>query len=239
MSFSDDFIDKSSSSIAPEFADATQISEREQLRVDIGALADPSARANAEAQYVRADVQTRHMRVLYAQRETRFVDANLKLEPEISLTIGDDTRSYADRVEQLRTDFAQSPHGVGMERSPTQPQKKGSSVDRNQPTETLRDGALRATVWENQNDKGESFTSVTLAKTYEGRDGKLQDGHSFSQSDLLRVAELAREAHGVVRDIRRERTNETHAEATARRPRRGGRAGFAETLRQVWTAEVA
>ncbi|MEL7444263.1 MAG: hypothetical protein AAGK02_00425 [Pseudomonadota bacterium] len=114
MSFSNDFVDKSSSSIVPEFAGATQISEREQLRIDIAALADPNARANAEGQYAYADVQTRQMRIHYAQRETRFVDANLKLEPEISLTIGDDTRSYEQEVEKLRRDFARSPHGQAL-----------------------------------------------------------------------------------------------------------------------------
>ncbi|MEM7667964.1 MAG: hypothetical protein AAF317_02290 [Pseudomonadota bacterium] len=98
-------------------------------------------------------------------------------------------------------------------------------MDRNQPTETLRDGSLKATVWENQNDKGESFFSVTLAKTYEDRDGKLKDGHSFSQSDLLRIAELAREAHGVVRDIRRERAQEATADRNPP-PREGRHGGF-------------
>ncbi|MEM7518363.1 MAG: hypothetical protein AAF368_15755, partial [Planctomycetota bacterium] len=106
MSFSNDFFDKSSSSIVPEFADAGQISEREQLRIDIGALADPTARAGCTAAYAYADVQTGLMHAHYAFRETRFVEANLKLDQNLELTPLPDTRSYADRVEQLRTDFA-------------------------------------------------------------------------------------------------------------------------------------
>ncbi|MEM7060253.1 MAG: hypothetical protein AAF557_21950 [Pseudomonadota bacterium] len=88
-------------------------------------------------------------------------------------------------------------------------------MDQNHPLDTLRDGRLKATVWENQNESGETYHTVSLAKTYEDRNGKLQDSHSFSGSELLRVAELAREAHGVIREVRREIAQERNAERSA------------------------
>ena len=53
-------------------------------------------------------------------------------------------------------------------------------MDQNIPLDTLRDGRLKATTWENVNEKNETYHSVTLAKTYEDRNGNLQDSHSFS-----------------------------------------------------------
>lgn len=71
------------------------------------------------------------------------------------------------------------------------------------PVETFRDSKLKASVWRNEGKEGPYYT-VTLAKTYEDRNGRLQDSHSFTGGELLRVAELAREAHSFVRDIKRE-----------------------------------
>ena len=65
---------------------------------------------------------------------------------------------------------------------------------------------------ENVNENSETYHTVSLAKVYEDRDGKLQDTTSFSAGELLRVAELAREAHGVIRDIRRDLAVDRRAE---------------------------
>ena len=73
----------------------------------------------------------------------------------------------------------------------------------NQPEETLRDGNLKATIWVNEGEKG-PYVSVTLAKTYTDDNGKYQDTNSFSQSDLLRVAELSRQAYVCGNELKRE-----------------------------------
>lgn len=95
-------------------------------------------------------------------------------------------------------------------------------MDQNIPLDTLRDGRLKATIWENVNEKNETYHSVTLAKTYEDRNGKLQDSHSFSGGELLRVAELAREAHSFIRGVRRDLAHErqTQQPVQENRPRR-------------------
>ncbi|MCB1682366.1 MAG: hypothetical protein KDI65_10595 [Alphaproteobacteria bacterium] len=69
------------------------------------------------------------------------------------------------------------------------------------PVDVIRDGALKATIWENEGENGVYFSTV-LARTYEDTDGRLRDTHSFTGSDLLRVAELARRAYEHVSEYR-------------------------------------
>ncbi|MCA8883148.1 MAG: hypothetical protein KDA50_05290 [Rhodobacteraceae bacterium] len=98
-----------------------------------------------------------------------------------------------------------------------------STTVSNRPIETLRDSRLKAAIWENASETGPYYT-VTLAKLYDDKDGQTKETQSFSASELLRVAELAREAHGVVRDLKRERTQERKAEqAVEERPSQSNR----------------
>ena len=68
------------------------------------------------------------------------------------------------------------------------------------PWDVLRDGSLKATIWHNEGENGVYFTT-TLSKTFE-QNGKLRDGQSFSGADLLRIAELARQAYKAIRQHR-------------------------------------
>ena len=69
------------------------------------------------------------------------------------------------------------------------------------PKSVIRDGNLKATIWENQGEKGTYFTT-TLAKTYRDQNGELRDTNVFTGNDLLRVSELAREARTKTRELR-------------------------------------
>jgi len=69
------------------------------------------------------------------------------------------------------------------------------------PLAVLRDGAIKASIWENQGEKG-SYLTTKFAKTYEDRDGQVKDTAAFSQSDLLKVSELARQAYHENRSLR-------------------------------------
>lgn len=121
----------------------------------------------------------------------------------------------------------------------SQPRPRGQ-----RPADVIRDGALKATIWENASEKG-PYHTTTLAKTFEDKSGKLRDTHSFSNNDLLRVSELARQAYTrsneLRRDLNQSRSNghdaqnpenrgngaQTHDSRDARREayqdRRGGR----------------
>ena len=92
----------------------------------------------------------------------------------------------------------------------------------NEPVTTLRDGRLKAVLWQNESRDRETYYSVTLAKTYEDQNGKLRDTSSFSESELLRVAELAKEMRGVMLNLRRDRSqakSQEHAQTRDDRPR--------------------
>ncbi|MEM9765182.1 MAG: hypothetical protein AAF968_22225 [Pseudomonadota bacterium] len=71
------------------------------------------------------------------------------------------------------------------------------------PEDTLRDGALKATIWRNQSEKGDYF-SANFSKTYRDERGEFRDTQSFSAGDLLRVSELGRRAHNRIRDLKRD-----------------------------------
>ncbi len=79
----------------------------------------------------------------------------------------------------------------------------------NQPTETLRDGSLKATIWKNEGEKG-AFFSVNLTRTYKDDAGNYHDSDSFSGTELLRIAHLATRAYDLVSELRQqERANDS------------------------------
>ncbi len=71
----------------------------------------------------------------------------------------------------------------------------------NQPIDRLRDGALKATIWENEGPKG-TFYSVEFSRTYQDEHGNFQDARSFSGSELLRLAHLAIKAYDRISTLR-------------------------------------
>jgi len=68
------------------------------------------------------------------------------------------------------------------------------------PINTIRDGALKATIWKNDSEKG-SFYSVDISRTYK-QDDVYKDSHSFSGTELLRVARLANIAYDEIAVLR-------------------------------------
>ncbi len=71
----------------------------------------------------------------------------------------------------------------------------------NTPVDTIRDGALKATIWENEGSKG-AFYNVEFSRTYKDEQDQYQDSRSFSGSDLLRVAHLAGKAYDRISALR-------------------------------------
>ncbi len=93
------------------------------------------------------------------------------------------------------------------------------------PADTLRDGNLKATIWRNEGEKGPYFTT-TLSRSYKDGDGNYRDTQSFASSDLLRVSELARQAHNHTNVLKRDayRDDDRSAAVEARlKERRAGR----------------
>lgn len=65
------------------------------------------------------------------------------------------------------------------------------------PVTTLRDGSVKASVWENEGKNG-SFHSVTFARTYRDKNGEYADAHRFSGTDLLKLSKLAEQSYDTV-----------------------------------------
>ncbi|TWT95416.1 hypothetical protein Pla108_35640 [Botrimarina colliarenosi] len=68
----------------------------------------------------------------------------------------------------------------------------------NKPLATVRDGAIKATIWTNPTDKGGVRYSVEISRSYTDADGKWHDTHYFGRNELLRVAHLAGKAYDAI-----------------------------------------
>lgn len=71
----------------------------------------------------------------------------------------------------------------------------------NKPIDTLRDGQIKATIWENFGEQ-RNFFSVTFTRTYKDEAGKYRDSDSFSGTQLLRLAHLATRAYDRAVELR-------------------------------------
>lgn len=60
----------------------------------------------------------------------------------------------------------------------------------NQPLQRLRDGGINITFWEQQSKNNAPFVTVNISKTYKDRNGKFQEGHSFTAKDIAKLNTL-------------------------------------------------
>ncbi len=73
---------------------------------------------------------------------------------------------------------------------------------KNKPIKTLRDGSLKAVIWENQRD-GRTYRTVDLYRTYKNeKEDQLKDISNYSGSELLRISRLANKAYDLLIDLR-------------------------------------
>jgi len=79
----------------------------------------------------------------------------------------------------------------------------------NQPTATLRDGAIKATIWANPGKNNGTRYSIDLSRSYTDAEGNWKESHHFSPSELLRVARLAGKAYDCLAQLRTEVNAET------------------------------
>lgn len=69
------------------------------------------------------------------------------------------------------------------------------------PVHTLRHRSLRATVWRNESEKGQTFFNVTLTRGYRDDRGEWQDSQSFGYDHLGSLAALLLEAHSFITSL--------------------------------------
>ena len=74
--------------------------------------------------------------------------------------------------------------------------------DVKKPIDTIRlPGGLKATIWLNTTEKGKTFASTEISRTYKTEKG-FGDSNSFGQDDLLKVARLAELAFDRITQIK-------------------------------------
>ncbi len=83
------------------------------------------------------------------------------------------------------------------------PQTEQTPETKNGPVDTVRDKNLKASIWRNQGERSDFFT-VKFAKTYRDRDGTLRDTNNFTDTETLRLSELARRTYGRVSELEKE-----------------------------------
>lgn len=85
--------------------------------------------------------------------------------------------------------------------------------DPKKPVDHLRDGQLKAAIWENQSEKG-TFHSVTFAKNYRDNEGNIKDTNRFSGTDLLKLSRLAEQSYDRTQELSRDasRSRSSYAE---------------------------
>jgi hypothetical protein len=70
------------------------------------------------------------------------------------------------------------------------------------PILTIRDGALKASIWENMTDDNKTFHSVTFGRTFTDAENNAKTASSFSGGDILKIARLADKAYDRIAEIR-------------------------------------
>ena len=81
------------------------------------------------------------------------------------------------------------------------------------PTETLRDGAIKVTIWKNPSSKGD-FYSIDISRTYKDGDN-YKDTHSLSGVDILKAQRLAGKAYDRIQALYAENAQSRSAEEAA------------------------
>lgn len=72
------------------------------------------------------------------------------------------------------------------------------------PIHKIRDGLIKATIWENSGQDGRVFYSVDLRRSYTDGNGEWKETTSLSGSDVLRGANLLQRAYNWTVDQRGE-----------------------------------
>ena len=68
------------------------------------------------------------------------------------------------------------------------------------PTATVRIGAVKAAIWQNQAGDRTRY-NVTFSKSYRDAEGQWKTTHSFGRNDLLVLAKVADQAHSRIVEL--------------------------------------
>lgn len=84
----------------------------------------------------------------------------------------------------------------------SQPQEQSQGKG-NKPVETLRDGAIKMAIFENQRENGVSY-SIEPGRTYTDVQGNPKEAKSFSGTEVLRASRLMEKAYDRVGEFKQQ-----------------------------------
>ncbi len=88
----------------------------------------------------------------------------------------------------------------------------GGKAKANPPVHTVRFGAVKAAVWENQTQHG-VMHNVTVSRSYKDDQGDWQESSSFGADDLLSLAKALDAAHSWIHEQRQSRDRDPEQQA--------------------------
>ena len=84
----------------------------------------------------------------------------------------------------------------------TEPQSKKAK-----PVDEIRLGNVRAAIWENSNEEGKVFFSLTIDVSYADKQGNWQQKKSFSMNECLRLEKVAGQVALRIQELNQEAAN--------------------------------
>ena len=98
----------------------------------------------------------------------------------------------------------------------------------NAPFETKRAGAIKAAIWENQNEKGQTYHTVVLSRTYRDGQGDWKETNQLFTEHLPLARVVSDQAYAFIherleqlRQNNKETSNEKEPESSAPAKKRG------------------
>lgn len=93
--------------------------------------------------------------------------------------------------------------------------------ENNRPAQTIRYGAIKATIWRNPTRNGTMY-STTVIRTFKGDGDEWRESHSFGPAELPTVAKVLLDAHTWVQEqLAREREEARPKDPQERQARKG------------------
>jgi hypothetical protein len=89
---------------------------------------------------------------------------------------------------------------------PAESESNVASIKR--PEATARHGNVEIAIWRNPSAKGDFFSASEPTIRYKDDAGQWKDGSNFRRHDLLDLAEAAREAATILRDLQKSKGQE-------------------------------
>jgi hypothetical protein len=142
---------------------------------------------------------TRHVREFHRATERFPALSNLHPDSATAAAIWVELRRalwhrIKTRKEKILNFFFYRKEGTNVTETVSGVKAQNGDTKKQRPVHEIRYGALRATIWQHESDKGPWF-NATFSRSYLDDDGLWQTANAYGRRDLLEVAKLASEAH--------------------------------------------